>query len=195
MFARTIDQDLELVLPIPQYSTEIYSIIEENRDFLSFWHGSIQHLTTVESVQSYIKDELYRFAENQALNLSILFRKKVVGAVGFSSISYRHASANLQYWLAESYTGKGIMARSVDHIISLGFEYYPIRRIHAECATGNIQSRKVLERLGFSEEGIVRQCETLGDRVLDHVVYGLLKSEFRQLENQTSKAMLSPVLA
>ncbi|WP_425464247.1 GNAT family N-acetyltransferase [Paenibacillus zeisoli] len=43
---------------------------------------------------------------------------------------------------------------------------------------GNQKSRSIPVRLGFTEEGVIRQAELNGNRYIDHVVYGILASEW-----------------
>jgi ribosomal-protein-serine acetyltransferase len=52
-----------------------------------------------------------------------------------------------------------------------------------ECAAGNTGSRMVAERLGFSQEGVMRQAAWLNDRFVDHVMYGLLAQEWRAADS------------
>ena len=47
------------------------------------------------------------------------------------------------------------------------------------CATGNTRSRAIPERLGFTQEGIIRQAERFNDHYNDLVVYGMLASEWK----------------
>jgi ribosomal-protein-serine acetyltransferase len=47
------------------------------------------------------------------------------------------------------------------------------------CAVENKKSRKIPERLGFREEGTIRQAEWLHEHFIDLVIYGMLASEWR----------------
>ena len=55
---------------------------------------------------------------------------------------------NAQYWLAESHNGKGIMTMAVRTLVDIGFVEYHLQRIEIRCATGNLRSRKIADRLG-----------------------------------------------
>ena len=59
------------------------------------------------------------------------------------------------------------------------FGPWDLQRISIEAAPENTRSRAVAERLGFREEGLLREAERVGSRMLDHVVYGLLAEEWR----------------
>ena len=67
------------------------------------------------------------------------------------------------------------MTKSVKEVIEIGKSYYSLRRFDIWCAVENYRSRAIPERLGFKNEGIIRQAEKVYDNYLDHVVYGLLK--------------------
>jgi|GEM_PF-3402324 len=54
---------------------------------------------------------------------------------------------------------------------------YPLSRVGILVATGNRRSRAIPERLGFREEGMLRQFQLVGDRYLDCVSYSMLASD------------------
>jgi len=53
----------------------------------------------------------------------------------------------------------------------------------------NKKSRAIPKRLGFKEEGIIRQTEWLYDRFVDHVVYGMLIDEWQSLYKQQDRKL------
>ena len=68
------------------------------------------------------------------------------------------------------------MTRAVQQICKYGFEHRNLIRIEIRAATENKSSRRIPERLGFTQEGVLR-CEKLGDRFVDHCMYSLLASD------------------
>ena len=69
------------------------------------------------------------------------------------------------------------MTMSVKEMISIGFSDFELNRIEIRCATENVKSRAIPERLGFTQEGTLRSAARIEGGYLDMVVYGLLKSE------------------
>ena len=77
-------------------------------------------------------------------------------------------SAELGYWLAEDYWGRGIMAEAVRQICREAFDRFDILRIFAEPFAENLGSRRVLEKAGFVCEGT--SASSLTSRAAAHTL-------------------------
>lgn len=86
-------------------------------------------------------------------------------------------TAELGYWLAEAYWGRGIMTEAVRQICREGFARWDIVRIYAEPFAHNAPSRRVLEKAGFTLEGILRQSVFKRYELCDSCMYALLREE------------------
>lgn len=177
MFYRTIDAELKLSLTVPQYAAALFALTDANREFLSRWLPWPDAVTEPADSKAFINTQLGLFARGEALHVTIFYRETIAGVLGFNSIDQRNGIGYVGYWLARDYNGKGIMTRSVNELISLGWEYYRLNKIDIRCATENHQSRAIPERLGFRNEGTLRCAENVNGRYFDHVVYGLLKND------------------
>ncbi len=103
----------------------------------------------------------------------------MVGVIGFNEFDWRNKIGYIGYWLSKDAQGKGIMTRAARALIDYGFEILDLNRIDIRAAVDNKKSRAIPERLGFNQEGILRQTEWLYDHYVDHVVYGMLANEWR----------------
>jgi ribosomal-protein-serine acetyltransferase len=65
--------------------------------------------------------------------------------------------------------------------VDYAFSGLKLNRVEIACATENKKSQAIPKRLGFTEEGIARQAEWLYDHYVDHIVYGLLASDWKCL--------------
>lgn len=84
-------------------------------------------------------------------------------------------TAELGYWLAEDYWGRGIMTEAVQQICEEGAERWEdLLRIYAEPFAHNTASRRVLEKAGFTLEGVLRKSVCKRGRVCDSCMYALL---------------------
>lgn len=177
MFFRHLNNESKLSLSIPQYAEELFELTERNRNFLKQWLPWLDTITKPSDTREFIEAQLLRFERGEALHVTIFYRDKIAGVLGYNRIDQVNGIGYVGYWLAREYNGKGIMAESVKDIIELGFEYYSLNRIEIRCAVDNHKSQAIPERLGFQQEGIIRQAEKVYGRYFDHVVYGLLSEK------------------
>ena len=71
------------------------------------------------------------------------------------------------------------MSEALTAIIGLGFSEVGLNRIQAVVMPENEGSNKLLEKLGFRREGVLREYENWGDKgQVDVLMFSLLRSEF-----------------
>jgi ribosomal-protein-serine acetyltransferase len=70
------------------------------------------------------------------------------------------------------------MTKSCRAVINYIFNELELNRVEIRAAVLNKKSRAIPERLGFTQEGIIRSAEWLYDHFVDHVVYGMLRDEW-----------------
>jgi ribosomal-protein-serine acetyltransferase len=81
------------------------------------------------------------------------------------------------------------VTRTVTALLDHGFGPLGLRRISLHTTVDNVRSRAVAHRLGFTEEGVLREAVAFPDELRDEVVYGLLADEWRW--NQSSEKLES----
>lgn len=100
--------------------------------------------------------------------------------VNHLNVDWTNRWTSLSYWLDGAHQGRGIMTAACRVMLSQGFNDWRLNRITIECATQNARSRAIPERLGFKFEGVIREVEWLHDRYVDHAVYGMLRSDYKE---------------
>lgn len=90
-----------------------------------------------------------------------------------------HRTAELGYCFREDAWGQGYATEAASAILTWAFEALPLRRVQAETDTRNAASARVLEKLGFVQEGTLREDSMVGDAVSSTWVFGLLAREWR----------------
>ncbi|MCP8939234.1 GNAT family N-acetyltransferase [Alsobacter sp. SYSU M60028] len=88
-------------------------------------------------------------------------------------------AATLGYWMGAPFAGRGHMGRAVRAAAGYGFDNLRLRRIEAACVPHNAPSMRLLERVGFRREGLARQYLCINGVWQDHVLYALLRDDFR----------------
>ena len=116
--------------------------------------------------------------ENETFAFAITVDNMVVGSIGiFRQGNIHRQTAELGYYIAEEYWGKGIMTEAVKQICEYVFAKSDIIRIYAEPFAYNIASCRVLEKVGFQYEGTLRSNAVKNGKVIDMEMYSLLKEE------------------
>ena len=116
--------------------------------------------------------------ENETFAFAITTEGKVIGSIGvFRQGNIHRLTAELGYYIAEEYWGKGIMTKAVKQICNYVFDNSDILRIYAEPFAFNAASCRVLEKAGFQYEGTLRSNAIKNGKVIDMKMYSLLKSE------------------
>ena len=119
--------------------------------------------------------------ENETFAFAIMVDDKVVGSIGiFRQGNIHRQTAELGYYIAEEYWGKGIMTEAVKQICEYVFANSDIIRIYAEPFAYNIASCRALEKAGFQYEGTLRSNAVKNGKVIDMKMYSLLKEEIKE---------------
>ena len=116
--------------------------------------------------------------ENETFAFAITVDEKVAGSIGiFRQGNIHRQTAELGYYIAEEYWGKGIMTEAVKQICGYVFDKSDIIRIYAEPFAYNAASCRVLEKAGFQYEGTLRSNAVKNGEIIDMKMYSLLKTE------------------
>lgn len=164
---------------------ELHALIEANRDYLARWlpWAAGQELAETEK---FIAEAEAQLARNDGFQAVLAPDGPIAGVTGFHSISWGNRNTSIGYWLAEDAQGRGLMTTAVRALVDHAFGEWSLHRIEIHCAPANRRSRAIPERLGFREEGVLREAELVGERYLDSVVYGLLAKEWAEIAESGS---------
>ena len=145
--------------------------IQDNlRDGLPYPYSEQDGIDFISSMLSANEDETFAFA--------ITLDDKVIGSIGvFRQQNIHRQIAEMGYYIAEEYWGKGIMTDAVKQICNYVFKNSDILRIYAEPFAYNTGSCRVLEKAGFQYEGTLRNNAVKNGKVIDMKMYSLLREE------------------
>jgi ribosomal-protein-serine acetyltransferase len=180
MLGYQIDENLKLVLPLPQHAEELTAVVRANLDRLSPWMPWANDDYSIAAAREFIERNLKTLAENGSFAMSVVLDDKIVGNMGFHNLDSNNKSAHIGYWLAREAEGKGLMTRCCRVLINYLFAELKLNRIQINCNVENAKSRAIPERLGFELEGIHRQVEFFDDRFGDWAIYAMLKQDWKK---------------
>jgi ribosomal-protein-serine acetyltransferase len=159
---------------------EMFALIDANREHLGPWMPWVEHEHEPADVLPFIRATRRQIADNDGLQTAIVDPDgRIVGMVGFHNVDWLNRKTSIGYWLAAGEQGRGTMTEAVRAYVDHAFTTWKLNRITIQAAVENARSRAIPERLGFREEGTLREVERIGERVLDDVVYAMLAADWR----------------
>ena len=102
--------------------------------------------------------------------------KQILGTCGFNNWDKENQRAEIGYELGKQHWGQGFMTEALEGLISHGFGIMALNRIQALVEPENTVSRKLLMKLWFQEEGLLRQYEQVKGNFIDLMMYSILKN-------------------
>lgn len=103
---------------------------------------------------------------------------KLIGGVGLEGPGIeRSHRAEIGYWLAKPFWGRGIMPEVVNVVCRHAFDNLGLSKITAHVFSLNEASARVLEKCGFEQEGYLKQHFEKDGRFVDAKLYGLIRNQ------------------
>ncbi len=103
----------------------------------------------------------------------------LLGTCTLFSIHHGNMRAELGYCLHSAHWGRGYMGEALGALIDYSFHVLKLRRLEADVDPDNANSLKILDRMGFRREGLLRERWNVGGGIQDSVFLGLLAREWR----------------
>jgi len=101
-----------------------------------------------------------------------------MGTIGYNSWNVFNGRAEISYDLMRKYWRKGIMSKALHNAIIFGFKRMQLTRIEARTMPDNIPSQKILEKIGFKKEGMMRNYRIIRGKPVDVLMYSLLPEDY-----------------
>lgn len=178
MFLLKIDEEVSLKLVELKDAERVFELTDYSREYLREWLPWLDMTTSIEDTKGFIKSCRQGYAENNSMTTFILFKGEIVGTAGYNKIDWTNKIAYIGYWLGKDYQGNGIMTKVAKVLTDYAFHELGLNKVSISAAVENKKSRSIPERLGFVNEGCIRQAEWLYDHYVDHMVYGMLARDW-----------------
>lgn len=146
-----------------------------NRNILNKLRDGLPYPYTETDAEEYINSMLMA-DKNKTFAFAITVDDKVVGSIGVFRCDNIHSrTAEMGYYIGEPYWGCGLGTSAVTQVCTYIFENTDIIRIFAEPFAYNTASCRVLEKVGFQFEGLLRSNAVKNGKVIDMKMYSLIK--------------------
>jgi ribosomal-protein-alanine N-acetyltransferase len=120
------------------------------------------------------------FKTSRGIRWGIVMKGKsdLIGTCGLYDWNKASRRAEIGYDLNPACWGQGIMTEALRAILAYGFQQMNLNRVQAIIDSENPRSIRLVERLGFRKEGVLRERSYFEGRFRDDVCFSLLKKEW-----------------
>lgn len=185
-FHLQVNPELSLVAPQMLHAKAIYDLIQGQRSYFSTWLSWVEQTQSINDVRRLIRESQAFNEGGQRLTAFINFRDQIVGSTGFTRLNMRHKKGEIGYWLSQPLQGKGLVTLSCLKLLEYAFNELGLHRVEIRVLADNEKSKGVPYRLGFQKEGVLRHAIWLNHKYHDMEVFGLLASQWYNLQNQVA---------
>lgn len=180
MFKLKVDDEIEIRMFEESEAETVFALVDRNREYLRQWLIWVDRSDSPEVTRQFIRDSKLHYENKESLSAGIWLNGELVGATGVVGYEWHNRMLEIGYWLSADHQGKGIMTRAVTALIDDAFDNLGMNRVEIHCATGNLPSRAIPERLGFKRDGVMREAGLLNGQFVDKVIYSMLASEWKK---------------
>jgi ribosomal-protein-alanine N-acetyltransferase len=157
-----------------------------SRDFLAPWEpawaaDALTRAAFRRRIARYAAD--WRDDEGYAFFIYANGSGALLGGIGLSNIRRGVAeTASVGYWIGEPHARRGYMTEAARLASGFGFERLRLHRLEAACLPANEPSRRLLEKIGFRQEGYAKRYLRINGEWQDHLLFGLLREEWQAVK-------------
>ncbi len=171
-----IQKDSILLRPWKTEDAERLAEIANNKNIYDNLRDGFPHPYSIEDAKKYISGA--QEDNNQLKIFAIVVDGIVAGSIGafFLKDVYRK-NAEIGYYLAEEYWGRGIMTKVIKAITEYLFDNFDIIRVYAEPFARNFGSRRVLEKAGYRFEALLKSNVIKNNEIEDSCIFAILRNE------------------
>lgn len=178
MFKSVIDSNSYITLFEKRHAEVLFNCIDGSRDQIGKWLSFPSYTKEIGDTELFIEKSLSRYAVNNGFWAGIWYKGELAGSIGFLYVDQKNTNTEIGYWLSKDYVGLGLATKACKLLIDYAFKDLHLNKVEINVAVKNHKSRAIPERLGFKEEGVIRDYEFLNGEYLDRVIYGMLREEW-----------------
>lgn len=168
---------IELIPTDPRYA-ELWHAWRSEANTLKFNPIANTSLEKLKERMALMSSDLLNLQDAEEFQFLIRSKGILVGTVGLQNISPMMGYGEINYGIGQNFQGMGVGTQAVRKFITMILSKTVLRRLIAYVAEDNIPSRKLLEKIGFKQEGVCREHYIINGEPTNEVLYGLLRREW-----------------
>lgn len=137
---------------------------------------------SIEECEDLIRRDLQKSGQQKKQRIWGLCLKgedKLIGTINFTK-EVADGVMEMGYVLHPDYWGQGYMMEAAQAFLKYGFEVLNLRKVELGIYSHNTQSKRLAQKLGFQQEGAIRQRKFIASSFRDRFQFGLLKEEWEK---------------
>lgn len=178
MFILKVDDEIELRLYDDYKVKDVYATIDRNRAHIGRFMDWPDDHQDVEDTRAFVRHARRAYGRGETIDVMIFYKGEFVGSVALMNQSTSVKKAEIGYWLAQAYTGRGIITRAARAMLSYAFDVLNMHKVILRCGTENTKSCAVAQRLGFTLDGVDVHAEVRYGAYIDFNLYRLLVDDW-----------------
>ncbi|EON73041.1 GNAT family N-acetyltransferase [Lysinibacillus sphaericus] len=145
-----------------------------NNDVTQFYGQDT--LESVEQAEQFVEFFSKIYMEKRGIRWGIEIKGStgIIGTIGFNSWLPKHKRAEIGYEIHPDYWRNGYTTEAIISVLSYGFKELDLTRVGAVVFIENEASNKLLTKIGFQQEGILRDYMYQNGKAHDTYIYSLL---------------------
>jgi ribosomal-protein-alanine N-acetyltransferase len=161
--------------------TDVCAFLKVAQDEAVMRYYGVEPYKTKQQVVDEIEWQHRIFADGTGVRWVITERDQglYIGDVGYCEVKDMHKRAEVGYKLARAYWRRGMMSEALTAVLGYGFGSMGLNRIEALVDPRNAGSAGLLHKLGFADEGVLREYEYERGAFIDLITMSLLRREWR----------------
>lgn len=175
IFPQLATERLDLIEIKPFHQMDFFNVFK-NEKVARFYN--IPQLREPKEAKVYLDLFELRFKMKTGIRWGIALKgqNNIIGTIGFNSFQKNH-KGNFAYDLHFDFWNKGIVTEAAKEILNYAFQHLALNRAEAEVMIGNTGSERVLQKLGFTFEGVVRDGMFMDGNYYDIKLFSLLRKD------------------
>jgi len=159
----------------------IYQNIK-NRD-VSRWLLTVPYPYPKDGAVKYIRKSKRQWQKRTNFFFAICLEEtgELLGGGGLKCVDDCNQRAEMGYWLGKKHWNQGLATEAAGLFSKFAFEHLKLHRVYAHIFESNVASGRVLEKCGFSREGVWREARVKYNRRQNLVFYAILKPEYEKM--------------
>lgn len=133
---------------------------------------------------AYIRESMIAWKEGRAFDFSVrrpADPRRHLGNISVWPTTRGGSVGEIGYWVRSDETGAGICTQAAIRVLETAFLELRFHKVVLRIAVGNIASERVAQKLGATQEGLLRDELRIGGNWTDHTLWGLLEDEYETM--------------